>query len=77
MQQPVCIERPVRDLNTAIKDAAVKRYPYDSHDQMRTLLADFMDGIQILSQTRDAQRPHIVRRGALDLPTQFILFGCG
>jgi transposase InsO family protein len=30
-------------MNRTIKDATVKRYHYDSHDQLRTHLADFMD----------------------------------
>ena len=29
-------------MNRTIKDATVKRYHYDSHDQLRTHLADFM-----------------------------------
>jgi len=30
-------------MNRTIKEATVKRYHYDSHDQLRTRLADFMD----------------------------------
>ena len=33
----------VERMNRTIKDATVKRYHYDSHDQLRTHLADFMD----------------------------------
>jgi len=29
-------------MNRAIKDATVKRFHYDSHDQLRTHLSDFM-----------------------------------
>lgn len=29
-------------MNRAIKEATVKRFHYDSHDQLRTHLADFM-----------------------------------
>ena len=29
-------------MNRTIKDATVKRYHYDSHDQLRLLLADFI-----------------------------------
>lgn len=29
-------------MNRTIKDATVKRFHYDSHDQLRTHLADFM-----------------------------------
>mgnify|MGYP001951238245 FL=1 len=32
----------VERMNRTIKDATVKRYHYDSHDQLRTHLADFM-----------------------------------
>mmetsp|Transcript_29206 Transcript_29206/g.56497 ORF Transcript_29206/g.56497 Transcript_29206/m.56497 type:complete len:126 (-) Transcript_29206:383-760(-) len=32
----------VEGMNRTIKDATVKRYHYDSHDQLRTHLADFM-----------------------------------
>lgn len=30
-------------MNRTIKDATVKRYHYDSHDQLRTHLADFIN----------------------------------
>ena len=30
-------------MNRTIKDATVKPYHYDNHDQLRTHLADFMD----------------------------------
>jgi transposase InsO family protein len=33
----------VEQMNRTIKDATVKRYHCDSHDQLRTHLADFMD----------------------------------
>jgi transposase InsO family protein len=33
----------VERMNRTIKEAMVKRYHYDSHDQLRTHLADFMD----------------------------------
>ncbi|WP_159089350.1 integrase core domain-containing protein, partial [Tateyamaria sp. Alg231-49] len=33
----------VERMNRTIKDATVKRYHYDSHDQLRTHLVDFMD----------------------------------
>ncbi|WP_265506846.1 integrase core domain-containing protein, partial [Paracoccus rhizosphaerae] len=32
----------VERMNRTIKDATVKRFHYDSHDQLRTHLADFM-----------------------------------
>lgn len=34
---------PVERMNRTIKDAAVKRYHDDSHDQLRSHLADFLD----------------------------------
>ena len=33
----------VERMNRTIKEATVKRFLYDSHDQLRTHLADFMD----------------------------------
>jgi transposase InsO family protein len=33
----------VERMNLTIKDATVKRYHYDSHDQLRAHLADFMN----------------------------------
>lgn len=33
----------VERMNRTIKDATVKRYHYDSHDQLRTHLSDFLD----------------------------------
>lgn len=34
---------PVERLNRTIKDATVKRYHYDSHDQLRSHPTDFLD----------------------------------
>lgn len=33
---------PVERMNRTIKDVTVKRFHYDSHDQLRTQLADFL-----------------------------------
>jgi transposase InsO family protein len=33
----------VERMNRTIKDATVKRYHYDSHDQLRCHLSDFLD----------------------------------
>jgi hypothetical protein len=33
----------VERMNRTIKDATAKRYPYDSHEQPRSRLADFLD----------------------------------
>ncbi len=33
----------VERMNRTIKDATVKRYHYESHDQLRSHLADFLD----------------------------------
>ena len=35
--------RQVERMNRTIKDATVKRYFYDTHDQLRTHLRDFVD----------------------------------
>ena len=34
-------------MNRTIKDATVKRYHYDSHDQLHTHLNDFLDAYNI------------------------------
>jgi hypothetical protein len=39
-------------MNRTIKDAIVKRYHYDSHDQLRTHLADFMDAYNFSRSSR-------------------------
>ena len=36
------IARQVERMNRTIKDATVKRFHYDHHDQLRTYLADFV-----------------------------------
>lgn len=33
----------VQRMNRTIKDATVKRFPYDNHDQLRSHLQDFLD----------------------------------
>ncbi len=37
-----CRQSPAGQRNRTIKDASVKRYHYENHDQLRTHLADFM-----------------------------------
>ncbi|SNR80138.1 Integrase core domain-containing protein [Puniceibacterium sediminis] len=37
-----CTNGQVEEMNRTIKEATVKRYHYDSHDQLRTHLTDFM-----------------------------------
>jgi hypothetical protein len=42
-------------MNRTIKDATVKRYHYDSHDQLRTHLADFMDAYNFSRSSRHSK----------------------
>jgi Integrase core domain len=41
--QPSLDEREVERMNRTIKDATVKRYFYETHDQLRAYLRDFVD----------------------------------
>lgn len=40
--EPESARRRVERMNRTIKDATVKRYFYETHDQLRTRLADFV-----------------------------------
>ena len=51
----------VERMNRTIKDATVKRFHYDNHDQLRNHLADFICSLQFRSKTEDPQRPHALR----------------
>ena len=55
----------VERMNRTIKDATVKRFYYESHDQLRQHLADF-SRLQLWPQAQDPQGPHAVR---IHLPT--------
>lgn len=46
----------VERMNRTIKDATVKRFYYESHNQLRQYLADFAP------QTEGPQRPHALRK---------------
>ena len=50
----------IERMNRTIKEATVKRFHYDSHDQLRTRLADFMAAYNC-APAQDAQRPHTLR----------------
>ena len=47
-------------MNRTIKEATVKRYHDDSHDQLRSHLADFLDAYNYAS-SQDLERPHALR----------------
>jgi IS30 family transposase len=57
----------VERMNRTIKDATVKRFHYDSHDQLRTHLADFMAAYNFARTAQDARRPHALRIHLQDL----------
>jgi len=48
-------------MNRTIKKATVKRFHYDSHDQLRTHLADFMTACNFAPPAEDATWPHPLR----------------
>ena len=50
----------VERMNCTIKDATVKRYFYESHDQLRRT-ADFVERLQLRQKAQDPQRPHPLR----------------
>jgi transposase InsO family protein len=51
----------VERMNRTIKDATVKRYHYEAHDQLVRHLADFVAALQLRPATEDPQRPHLLR----------------
>jgi transposase InsO family protein len=51
----------VERMNRTIKDATVKRFHYDSHDQLRTHLARLHGSLQLRAQAQDPRRPHALR----------------
>ncbi|GAA3256390.1 hypothetical protein GCM10020258_15760 [Sphingomonas yabuuchiae] len=57
----------VERMNCTIKEATVKRFHYDSHDQLRTHLADFMAAYNFARRLQDAQRTHTLRIHRQDL----------
>ena len=48
-------------MNRTIKDATVKRFHYDNHDQLRTHLTELHGCLQLRPQTQDPQRSHALR----------------
>ena len=65
----------IERMNRTIKEATVKRFPYENHDQLQTHLADFIlrrcqrstellafpPHLQPRTKTRDPKRPNTVR----------------
>ena len=45
-------------MNRTIKDATVKRYHYDTHDQLRQHLTDFVAAYTFGRRIKDPERPH-------------------
>jgi hypothetical protein len=48
----------VERMNRRIKDATVKRYHHDSHNQLVRHLDDFVAALQIRPATENTQRTH-------------------
>lgn len=48
----------VERMNRTIKEATVKRFHYESHDQLRTHPDDFMAAYTFRSPAQDRKRPH-------------------
>lgn len=51
----------VERMNRTIKDATVKRYHYDSHDQLRTHLADFIAAYNFARRLKTLSASHTLR----------------
>ena len=51
----------VERMNRTIKLATVKRFQYESHEQIRTHLADFIDAYNFAPSAQGAQRFHALR----------------
>ncbi len=48
-------------MNRTIKEATVKRFHYDMHDQLRSHLGDFDQRLQLRPTVEDPQGPHPLR----------------
>ena len=48
-------------MNRTIKDATVKRFHYDSHDQLEQHLADFVAAYNFGRRLKTLQGPHALR----------------
>jgi transposase InsO family protein len=51
----------VERMNRTIKDATVKRYFYDTHNQLKAHLTDSTARLQLRPKTQDSQRPYALR----------------
>ena len=51
----------VERMNRTIKEATVKRYHYDSHEQLKTHLADFVNAYNYRPPTQDSQGSYALR----------------
>ena len=51
----------VERMNRTIKDATVKRYHYESHDQLRRHLAAFVQAYNFARRLKTLQGPHALR----------------
>ena len=51
----------VERMNRTIKEATVKRYHYDSHEQLESHLTDFINAYNFAQTTQDPQRSHALR----------------
>ncbi len=48
-------------MNRTIKQATVKRYHYDTHQQLETHLTDLRQRLQLRTKIEDPARPHTLR----------------
>ncbi|MDR6100557.1 hypothetical protein QE369_000735 [Agrobacterium larrymoorei] len=48
-------------MNRTIRDAAVKRFHYDDHDQLRRHFSDFVDAYNFGRRLKTLWRPHTLR----------------
>ena len=48
-------------MNRTLKDATVKRYFYETHDQLRAHLRDFVDAYNFARRLKTSQRLHPIR----------------
>ncbi len=51
----------VERMNRTIKDATLKRYHYDSHDELCTPLTDFMAAYNFARRLKTPRRTHALR----------------
>ena len=51
----------VERMNRTIKEATVKRFHYETHEQLRTHLTDFATAYNFARRLKTPQRPHTLR----------------